>query len=198
MSKKKWLNLLELLVQVGFLIFLFVYEGLLLVEDMAFKWAQDVDLELGNYTFVNSFITTENYFCLVLIGLMFLNAIICFVSVISKDKNRDGIVHTVLAIVVCILSAIFVTSDMAPTGYDFIIATPFKITGIICALIIAILAVAKRSKYVVPKEITTSVINNINADTSNADELKKYKELLDNGIITQDEFDQKKKQLLGL
>ena len=33
---------------------------------------------------------------------------------------------------------------------------------------------------------------------SSADELKKYKELLDSGIITQEEFDQKKKQLLGL
>ena len=32
---------------------------------------------------------------------------------------------------------------------------------------------------------------------SNADELKKYKELLDSGIITQEEFDGKKKQLLG-
>ncbi len=34
--------------------------------------------------------------------------------------------------------------------------------------------------------------------TSNADELKKYKDLLDSGIITQEEFDAKKKQLLGL
>ena len=32
---------------------------------------------------------------------------------------------------------------------------------------------------------------------SNADELKKYKDLLDSGVITQEEFDQKKKQLLG-
>ncbi|MCH5198014.1 MAG: SHOCT domain-containing protein [Oscillospiraceae bacterium] len=32
--------------------------------------------------------------------------------------------------------------------------------------------------------------------TSNADELKKYKELLDSGVITQEEFDSKKKQLL--
>lgn len=36
------------------------------------------------------------------------------------------------------------------------------------------------------------------AATSNADELKKYKELLDSGIISQEEFDAKKKQLLGL
>lgn len=33
---------------------------------------------------------------------------------------------------------------------------------------------------------------------SAADELKKFKELLDTGIITQEEFDAKKKQLLGL
>lgn len=33
---------------------------------------------------------------------------------------------------------------------------------------------------------------------SSADELMKYKELLDNGIISQEEFDAKKKQLLGL
>ncbi len=34
--------------------------------------------------------------------------------------------------------------------------------------------------------------------TTNADELKKYKELLDIGAITQEEFDAKKKELLGL
>lgn len=33
---------------------------------------------------------------------------------------------------------------------------------------------------------------------TNADELKKYKELLDSGVISQEEFDAKKKQLLGL
>lgn len=36
------------------------------------------------------------------------------------------------------------------------------------------------------------------ASASNAEELKKYKELLDSGIISQEEFDAKKKQLLGV
>ena len=36
------------------------------------------------------------------------------------------------------------------------------------------------------------------AQTSAADELKKFKELLDMGVISQEEFDAKKKQLLGL
>ncbi len=40
----------------------------------------------------------------------------------------------------------------------------------------------------------------VNKETfqSNADELKKYKDLLDSGVINQEEFDAKKKQLLGL
>ena len=40
--------------------------------------------------------------------------------------------------------------------------------------------------------------NTDNTSDGTADELKKYKELLDAGVITQEEFDLKKKQLLGL
>lgn len=39
---------------------------------------------------------------------------------------------------------------------------------------------------------------NSSPSTSSADELKKFKELLDMGVISQEEFDAKKKQLLGL
>ena len=38
----------------------------------------------------------------------------------------------------------------------------------------------------------------VQAAVSPADELMKYKQLLDAGIITQSEFDAKKRQLLGL
>lgn len=47
------------------------------------------------------------------------------------------------------------------------------------------------------KPIATTTIKQ-EIPQSNADELKKYKELLDSGVITQEEFDAKKKQLLGL
>ena len=40
--------------------------------------------------------------------------------------------------------------------------------------------------------------NNTMVQSSNADELRKFKELLDDGIITEEEFRVKKKQLLGL
>ena len=47
------------------------------------------------------------------------------------------------------------------------------------------------------RESTSNETSNI-ANIYPVDEIKKYKELLDSGIITQEDFDAKKKQLLGL
>lgn len=41
-------------------------------------------------------------------------------------------------------------------------------------------------------------LSDSNPGTSDADEILKFKQLLDNGVITQEEFEAKKKQLLGL
>ncbi len=55
------------------------------------------------------------------------------------------------------------------------------------------------SALILDRQKQSSPIENqhISASTS-ADELQKFKNLLDNGTITQEEFDAKKKQLLGL
>ena len=52
----------------------------------------------------------------------------------------------------------------------------------------------------IPKENERKSVlaSNVDDHTSSADELVKYKSLLEQGIITQEEFDGKKKQLLGL
>lgn len=47
------------------------------------------------------------------------------------------------------------------------------------------------------KPVSNTVVKQ-EVQQSSADELKKYKELFDQGIITQEEFDAKKKQLLGI
>lgn len=47
------------------------------------------------------------------------------------------------------------------------------------------------------KPVSTTTIKQ-EIPQSNADELKKYKDLLDSGVISQEEYDSKKKQLLGL
>ena len=52
------------------------------------------------------------------------------------------------------------------------------------------------SELLMKRQEETKVTSNTNG--SSVDELKKLKDLLDAGIITQEEFDAKKKQLLGL
>lgn len=48
------------------------------------------------------------------------------------------------------------------------------------------------------QEVERATIMQTNEKPNKADELKKFKELLDGGVITQEEFEQKKKQLLDL
>ncbi len=55
------------------------------------------------------------------------------------------------------------------------------------------------SDNMVRKISENSTRNTTKSETkSSADELKKFKELLDDGAITQEEYDKKKKQILGL
>lgn len=65
-------------------------------------------------------------------------------------------------------------------------------TGFWCSFLFGVLGLII---VAVQKDKNQSSNNN---NTSNTEELKKYKELLDNEVITQEEFEAKKKQLLGL
>lgn len=56
---------------------------------------------------------------------------------------------------------------------------------------------AKDNYTPAPQYVVNNPAPTNNAVSSVADELKKYKELLDTGIITQEDFDTKKKQLLS-
>lgn len=50
-----------------------------------------------------------------------------------------------------------------------------------------------------PRQLqTVKIIQPISGKKSSADEIMKFKELLDSGVITQEEFDAKKKEILGV
>ena len=60
-----------------------------------------------------------------------------------------------------------------------------------------VINLVKRSNLIVPAKPRKPAVV-VQKSNSNADELKKYKELLDSGVISQEEFDAKKKQLLDM
>lgn len=74
--------------------------------------------------------------------------------------------------------------------YVFLVA----LLTLVCISVVGYFLVKKRG--IVEEDSPKVNISTIQAPLSNADELKKYKELLDLGVITQEEFDEKKKQLL--
>ena len=64
---------------------------------------------------------------------------------------------------------------------------------------VIVVAVRPKDKQEASNNVAPAVaFNNTSTRVSDSDEIKKYKELLDSGIITQEEFEAKKKQLLGL
>ena len=95
---------------------------------------------------------------------------------------------------------IVLDNKIVPAEYIELLTTEFKKDGFVYRVakqqaedIVAILAsiVAENEK----NQANNSNVQNTNDPIT---EVKRYKELLDNGIITQEEFDKKKKELLNL
>ena len=107
----------------------------------------------------------------------------------SFGKRVDLPLDSISAVSTAVMKTIAVTTSSGAIKFA-LIANRDEVHNAISALLID-----RQDK----KNATASVTNITNEILqSDADELKKFKELLDCGIITQEEFDAKKKKLLGL
>lgn len=188
LSKKKLFNLIELIVQALLLVSTFAIQS---IEIVSHSYNSTSVSKMSVITF--GAINNMNFLVFIPIILMFVNTVLCLVAVFGNSADKDGKIHVVIPI------ANFIYGLWLINAISANVSSAYKTFWIICLLIISVLAILKRTSLVVPKEEKQpqQVINNIQ-ETSSADELKKYKDLLDSGVITQEEFDEKKKQLLGL
>ena len=209
--KKRVYNLIELILQGVLLTAIWIlptvnysynrYEGNI-------TYNGTVSLSLGGY-----FFDQEVWGGYILLALMIVNCILCLVSIFGNATDKDGKIHVVVPIVSLILGVLLLTSDMTPTGLHLVISEVFGIAVIGIMLIITLLAIVKRSSAVSVVETTQTqgevvsqpnVTPQIESVETNAEELnaiekiKKYKDLLDCGAISQEEYDTKKKELLNL
>ena len=155
----------------------------------------------GVITFSN-LMNSINLWPILGIVLLLLGSVMCLISALRNNSSRDGVFHTIvsflsLIVVGWVIVMMGLMSDRAAT-FCAITANNLPVKVIFILLIAAVVCnMLKRSSLITPKEKKEIVVQN-NEPVSNADELKKYKELLDSGVISQEEFDEKKKQLLGL
>ena len=118
----------------------------------------------------------------------------------ADPKHKKALIFyclSVASIIVLLLVASFISSNVATLIWIIKYFWQGYILLIIAAIVFYVIGnsmtpvkKAKKEQVAQPNVTVQQV--------SSADELKKYKDLLDAGIITQEEFDAKKKQLLGL
>ncbi len=112
-----------------------------------------------------------------------------------------------------IFSALIIICGLG-SAYCFIVGN--SIGGIVNLAIVllsiaALVGRAMQDSGIIGNILNNNKTNNSNSETnstdfipksvpinSSADEIKKYKELFDQGVITEEEYEAKKKQLLGL
>lgn len=137
---------------------------------------------------------------------------------LNNNYNEEKNIFTVANVCVSLISSfICVLIDficLEEWVFDFFILTPIMVFGLVWAYLARYVGIKKNiySGYVwgyflgiigfivmcvLPKEKKENN-NIITQNFSASDEIEKYKKLLDNGAITQEEYDKKKKELLNL
>lgn len=192
MSKRN-LNIIELILQ-GLAILLLFLPGM-------YSWEHWNEEAVGVYrrtlsmdiTFFHAAGNTYDLFSFLIFGLMLSNIFILLLSIFKSSKTNK--VHIVVPILTIVFLALFsfIAGIRGEYGYCAPINWLFYIEMFFLISIVFV-AFMKNSKYI--EEQSKKVVSD--TAISSADELKKYKELFDSGIITQEEFESKKKQLLGL
>ena len=160
-------------------------------------------------SFINTFKTFNDVksIYLILTTAIILSVVACIVLYIVQMvvKNKANWAIAAFApIVPTILLSIYTPimntcceqkqNEMAYPEYE--ISTLFYITLI---LLIGLISISVISYFVTRKNgVKESVSVDVNIPVSTTQELENYNKLLQQGIITQEEFDAKKKQLLGV
>ena len=130
--------------------------------------------------------------------LFLIYLVMCCISIFSnKNQGRNNkVFYRVLVVCVAVWFNICMITTFNVDSYaPYRIVTNKFPTVIFELFLLAMMVVAFIKTAVVD---TNDIEEKPGEIISNADELKKFKELLDMGVITQEEFDAKKKELLGL
>ena len=133
-------------------------------------------------------------------AFLLLGVVMCVISAIRNDYRRDGFSHVLVSVISFLIVAcgIFLLIERVSTVVHTGVINGFAWKSIFSLIGISfVINLVKRSNLIVPAKPRKPAVV-VQKSNSNADELKKYKELLDSGVISQEEFDAKKKQLLDM
>lgn len=136
----------------------------------------------------------------------------CFAELFFEEKIKNNNIIAKAAIVVPVCSFVVglimiiiandfskeFTTNFGRERHVNVSATVVAYVELVLLVIIPLIEFYKQFKCVDQPQFVATTIHNQKNMRSSAEELKKYKELLDMGAITEEEFETKKKQLLDL
>lgn len=167
------------------------------------RYAAKIPVNEGTITF-STLKAGDPLWATLSLGSIALCILTSLASIIRKSNDRDGLLHLFLPILPIFsffsFAGMLELSSNIKDGYFNIFDYSDMFQTVLGILgVVFLLAFVKRSKLFNRKDaLKVEIAGQQHVPASNADELKKYKELLDSGVISQEEFNAKKKQLLDL
>ena len=152
----------------------------------------------GSFYIFTAGLTNQLLLLLLAVPILEIMAIVFF----RKGKFKTTLLLQTLFLVYSVFAIAqgLILNDPSPYHVFSVLASFAHYRPLVTSLILPV--VTGLSVSVCMKEVKSHKkpikVEVVAKDNSNADELKKYKELLDMGAITQEEFDAKKKELLNL
>ena len=155
----------------------------------------------GSFGFFEALSSERSPVFVCTVVFLIVGIIMCIISALHNDARKDGISHIIISILALFFAGVSSTEIegvlIHAEGWVETTVNMATQTLLIIFLGLAIVCnMVKRSNLLNPK-VASDKASDATA-YSPADEIKKYKELLDMGVISQEEFEAKKKQLLDL
>ncbi len=182
--KKKIANIIEGILQVIIIIMPF-FMGCT-VETV---YLNSVYPDISEPGILSDVIIGSPFFNIMFYTLMAINILMCGYSAISKSKKVDSKLHCALPII------IFIFTNITFIGITDVNSIENLLIYEVLMFAVIIISFVKRASFIICEDEEKS---DENVKKSDIDKIKEFKELLDSGAITQEEFDEKKKQLLNL
>ena len=182
--KKKIANIIEGILQIILIIMPF-FMGCT-VEIVYFNSALP---DVSKPGILSDVIIESPFFNIMFYTLMAINILMCGYSAISKSKKVDSKLHCALPII------IFIFTNITFIGITDINSIENLLVYEVLMFAVIVISFVKRASFIVGEDEKNV---NENVKKTDVDKIKEFKELLDSGVITQEEFDEKKKQLLNL
>lgn len=163
------------------------------------KWTGWGSWKVGKSWGVN-FFEDQPFLAIITLFLLIISIVSYILIYCDKKLKYEKYIKLVpiATLVMFIITTIVSISSNAYNGDQYSAYTSLDLYWMFYIIIIILIAVSGISVILylnkLPKQISPDNININNA----ADELKKYKELLDDGAISQEEYEKKKKEILNL